>query len=51
MKEKLRDMKSDSKSFNIGLIGVPEGYIEITEKLVLKEVSSRGFHRTKSSQI
>lgn len=43
MKEKLRDMKSNSKSFSIGLIGVPEGYIEITEKSVLKKRTVENF--------
>lgn len=45
MKEKLRDMKSNSKSLNIGLIGVPEGYTEITEKSVLKEITAENLIR------
>lgn len=47
MKEKLRDMKSNSKSLNIGLIGVPEGYTEITEKSVLKEITAENFTELK----
>lgn len=40
-------MKSNSKSFNIGLVGVPEGYMEITEKSVLKEIIAENFTKLK----
>lgn len=36
MKGKLRGMKSDFKSFIVGLIGVLEGCTEIREKLVFE---------------
>lgn len=47
MKGELRDRKSDSKGSHTGLVGVSEGYTEITEKSVPEDLTARNFTELK----